>query len=53
MCCSPWGWKESDTTERLNWTEVPKSHALAELYHSEIEDGSLVLGHSMKIRADP
>ena len=20
-CCSPWGLKESDTTERLNWTE--------------------------------
>ena len=20
-CCSPWGQKESDTTERLNWTE--------------------------------
>ena len=21
-CCSPWGRKESDTTEQLNWTEV-------------------------------
>ena len=21
-CCSPWGQKESDTTERLNWTEL-------------------------------
>ena len=21
MCCSPWGHKESDTTERLNLTE--------------------------------
>ena len=21
-CCCPWGRKESDTTERLNWTEV-------------------------------
>ena len=21
-CCSPWGCKESDTTERLNWTET-------------------------------
>ena len=20
-CCSPWGWKESDMTERLNWTD--------------------------------
>ena len=22
VCCSPWGLKESDTTERLNWTEL-------------------------------
>ena len=22
-CCSPWGHKELDTTERLNWTEFP------------------------------
>ena len=23
-CCGPWGRKESDTTERLNWTELHK-----------------------------
>ena len=23
-CCSPWGLKESDTTERLNWTELQR-----------------------------
>ena len=22
MCCGSWGHKESDTTERLNWTEL-------------------------------
>ena len=22
VCCSPWGWKELDLTERLNWTEL-------------------------------
>ena len=22
MCCSPWGHKESDMTEQLNWTEL-------------------------------
>ena len=26
-CCSPWGCKESDTTERLNWTEGCVSHS--------------------------
>ena len=24
-CCSPWGRKESDTMERLNWTELTQS----------------------------
>ena len=24
-CCSPWGRKESDTTEQLNWTEQSKN----------------------------
>ena len=24
-CCSPWGCKKSDTTERLKWTELNKS----------------------------
>ena len=24
-CCSPWGHKESDTTERLNWTELQEA----------------------------
>ena len=24
-CCSPWGHKESDMTEQLNWTEPPDS----------------------------
>ena len=31
VCCSPWGRKESDTTEQLNWTEliVPKGRGSA------------------------
>ena len=28
VCCSPWGHKESDTTEQLNWTEL----GLAEIH---------------------
>ena len=26
VCCSPWGRKESDTTEQLNWTELKELH---------------------------
>ena len=26
VCCSPWGHKELDTTERLNWTEPNLTH---------------------------
>ena len=26
-CCSPWGHKESDTTEQLNWTEHSREPA--------------------------
>ena len=25
-CCSPWGCKESDMTEWLNWTDIPTGH---------------------------
>ena len=25
-CCSSWGRKKSDTTERLNWTEISRNH---------------------------
>ena len=28
VCCSPWGHKESDTTEQLNWTELMRPHAM-------------------------
>ena len=30
-CCNSWGRKESDTTERLNWTDVPIYHLLDQL----------------------
>ena len=30
-CCSPWGHKESDTTERLNWTELNSLHQLRDI----------------------
>ena len=29
VCCSPWGCKESDMTERLNWTELKKTKIMA------------------------
>ena len=28
-CCSPWGHKESDTTEWLNWTELSRPNSQA------------------------
>ena len=33
-CFGPWGHKESDTTERLNWTELkwPSTHAYTVVY---------------------
>ena len=30
-CCSSWGCKESDTTERLNWTELTECSTLRKL----------------------
>ena len=33
MCCSPWGCKESHTTEWLNWTET-YLHVLTFLFHT-------------------
>ena len=30
VCCNSWGLKESDTTERLNWTELKRSF---KIYH--------------------
>ena len=35
-CCSSWGRKESDTTERLNWTEVPFKFQPLPLYRANI-----------------
>ena len=31
VCCSPWGCKESDTTEQLNWTESHDSNPTPDL----------------------
>ena len=33
-CCSPWGHKESDMTEQLNWTELNLKLVQNPLYHS-------------------
>ena len=33
-CCSPWGRKESDTTEGLNWTECGASPAASRVWES-------------------
>ena len=32
-CCNSWGRKESDTTERLNWTELNNDIVIETAYH--------------------
>ena len=34
-CCSPWGRKELDPTERLNWTKLYKICTVIDLLHEE------------------
>ena len=43
MCCSPWGHKESDTTEWLNWTEFSHSRK----HHRSTNDYELT-GHCVR-----
>ena len=40
-CCSPWGHKESDTTERLNWMEQWRSEVLATQSYSYLRPHEL------------
>ena len=35
MCCGPWGHKESDTTEQLNWTDAHYIKYLFKMYGCE------------------
>ena len=37
-CCSPWGHKESDMTEQMNWTEVRNSHRLGKNTYSYVSN---------------
>ena len=39
-CCSPWGRKESDTTERLNWTEWSQCRAFHDSKYAALNKGS-------------
>ena len=38
VCCSPWGHKELDTTEWLNWTDILENKCLSLLY-SKLNNG--------------
>jgi len=40
VCCSPWGHKESDMTERLNWTELDYTYLCL---HCGVSEWSLKL----------
>ena len=41
VCCSPWSRKESDTTERLNWTEL--SHVSSNIWDIRAVPAIMVL----------
>ena len=36
-CCSPWGHKESDTTEQLNWTDISDKGLISKIYKKLIQ----------------
>ena len=40
-CCDSWGRKESDTTERLNWTELKGSRILEVLHSNTIHQDQI------------
>ena len=40
VCCSPWGYKESDTTEWLNWTELLR--IFSEGNHGQVHNITLI-----------
>ena len=48
-CCSSWGRKESDTTERLNWTELKQSKIVCRFGLSQTRIGN----HCCKYAAHP
>ena len=37
-CCDSWGRKESDTTERLNWTELRLSKSMTTILKSKVSE---------------
>ena len=45
MCCSPWGRKELDTTEQLNWTEL-NVHWLLLLKHLLKGEAKCLVGNA-------
>ena len=49
VCCDSWGRKESDTTERLNWTELKQSKIVCRFGLSQTRIGN----HCCKYAAHP
>ena len=45
-CCNPWGCKESDTTEQLNWTEVTELGFTSEKYMGEYFYDNMIVTES-------
>ena len=47
-CCIPWGHKELDTTERLNWTELSEGHPSVSQYVLFVQKTVCVCGERIK-----
>jgi len=46
VCCGPWGGKGSDTTERLNWTELGQGSELVDLCVPAVGTNQMNTEHS-------
>ena len=51
VCCSPWDRKESDMTERLNWTELKLDISEQKLYQKDVI--SCIGNHECENSQDP
>ena len=52
MCCGSWGHKESDTTERLNWTELKAQQVSFQVRYSGGDLSTLHMGPRSNVKSE-